>query len=85
MPNILILFRYVYPSNRDYVPKWVMNELTARLGTSLNTQWRDRKICRGPLLDITNTYDIDIRVRGYEDARQEVWERRRELYPESKT
>lgn len=80
----LILYRYVYPSRRDYIPRWVMDDLVTRLNASLSTPWPGDKLCRGRLLDITDTYDIDIQEHAYIDARQEIWQRRQRPVPGTK-
>lgn len=70
----LIMFRYVYPSHRDYVPNWVLRDLLAHLRESMIEPWRGGKLCRGPIIDGIGTYSMDIQEFGYRDARQELWE-----------
>ncbi|MCL5961523.1 MAG: hypothetical protein M1358_19795 [Chloroflexi bacterium] len=77
--STLLMFRYVYPSNRDYVPNWVLRELIALLQRSLAELWTGGKLCRGPLLDGIGTYAVDVEQFGYRDARKEIWAKR-QLY-----
>lgn len=79
----LVMFRYVYPCHRDYVPNWVMRELGARLERSITEEWTGGKLCRGPLLDGIGTYSPDVERMGYRDARKEIWTKR-QMYVISK-
>ncbi|MBI2599598.1 nucleotidyltransferase [Candidatus Daviesbacteria bacterium] len=63
--SILINFRFVYPSQRDLVPKWLMEELISRLTYQINNPTPIDKICRGPLLSRTQ-YKIDMEKLGFE-------------------
>lgn len=59
----LILFRFIYPGERDAIPESIYHELLERLpGRS-----RDGKLCRGTLLSFAE-YLPDLRW-GYRDAR----------------
>jgi hypothetical protein len=64
----LVLFGFIYPSERERVPNWVMQELTRRLQSSLSAPAPGERICRGPLLS-RQQYLFDIEQRGYVDAR----------------
>ncbi len=62
----LVLFGFVYPSERDAVPAWVMGELLRRLqGESAPA---GRRVCQGTLLSRIQ-YTIDMDRWGYADAR----------------
>jgi hypothetical protein len=61
----LVLFRYVYPDQRDRVPPWVVEELMRR---SAEPQADVRPVCRGTLLS-REQYLHDLAEFGYEDAR----------------
>jgi Nucleotidyl transferase of unknown function (DUF2204) len=63
----LVLFGYIYPSERDKVPAAVMDELIARLQQEESSAGANR-ICRGTLLS-RKQYLLDIRERGFRDAR----------------
>ncbi|MBI2074940.1 MAG: hypothetical protein HYT83_03845 [Candidatus Levybacteria bacterium] len=62
--SILINFRFVYPSERGLVPKWLMNELISRLKSQLQNPIPKDKICRGPLLSRTQ-YEVDTTKNGF--------------------
>ena len=67
----VMLFRFVYPSERDCVPDWVMAELLARtLATVKQGNWQ-RRVCRGSLTSGIN-YKIDLDEWGFIDAREEA-------------
>jgi hypothetical protein len=70
----LTLFGYVYPSERDAVPAWVLRELTARLWHEFRAEAPDEPLCQGTLLSPTQ-YLIDVRQWGYRDARLPPWGR----------
>jgi hypothetical protein len=64
----LVLFGFVYPSERDKIPEWVMNELTYRLAVETNRGNRKEKICYGTIIS-RQQYLMDINEWGYQDAR----------------
>jgi hypothetical protein len=66
----LVLFGFIYPSERAQVPAWVMTELTRRLQreTASVPVTGPTPVCRGPLLSRAQ-YLPDIDERGYQDAR----------------
>ncbi len=66
----LVLFGFVYPSERAKVPGWVLEELTGRLlaEARAGAAPADGKLCRGTLLSRAQ-YLIDVDEWGYEDAR----------------
>src|SRR5438477_360947 len=63
----LVLFGYIYPSERDKIPAAVMDNLIVRLRSERRTAGADR-ICRGTLLS-RKQYLMDIHERGFRDAR----------------
>lgn len=65
----LILFGFIYPSERARIPAYVMRELTDRQKVELNMPPPSHRICRGTLLSSTQ-YEIDIDQWGWEDARK---------------
>jgi nucleotidyltransferase DUF2204 len=65
----LVLFGYIYPSERDKIPAAIMDDLIARLRSEERTAARGR-ICRGPLLS-RKQYLVDIHEWGFRDARLE--------------
>lgn len=69
--SYLNLFRFVYPSNKDYVPDWVMKELIKRLQQDIKQPPTRERICRGTLLDRLS-YIHDVEENGYHDPREEL-------------
>ena len=67
----LINFRFVYPSERNVVPEWVMRELWFRIECQLESLPPAERICRGPLLTPYD-YEIDVTEWGYRDARTPI-------------
>jgi hypothetical protein len=64
----MILFGFIYPSDRDRIPTWAMEELSRRLTAEGNTSLTDFKVCQGTLLS-RQQYLIDVNHWGYTDAR----------------
>jgi hypothetical protein len=62
-----ILFRYIYPGERDAIPEWVMKRLLDRARRDNDPQAGER-ICRGTLLS-RYQYLTDLEEWGYVDAR----------------
>jgi hypothetical protein len=65
----LVLFGYIYPGERNKIPSAVMNGLIGRLRDEERAAGLER-LCRGTLLS-RKQYLVDIRKRGYRDARLE--------------
>lgn len=63
--SILINFRFIYPSERNLVPDWLLKELISRLMYQLQNPIPRDKICRGPLLSRTQ-YKVDLTRLGFE-------------------
>ncbi|GAB2583572.1 hypothetical protein GCM10027034_14700 [Ramlibacter solisilvae] len=65
----LTLFGYVYPGERQRVPRWVMEELAARLAhETRETPVVDARVCNGTLLS-REQYLHDVEQLGYLDGR----------------
>jgi hypothetical protein len=62
----LVNFRYIYPSDRDLIPRWVMDELVQRMQSHLDMPPSKVKVCRGRLFSARD-YAIDIMEWGYAD------------------
>ena len=63
----MLNFRWIYPSERDMVPLWLMDELLERLSEQRNLPLPQMKICRGrmyPRID----YEIDVNEWGFADV-----------------
>jgi hypothetical protein len=63
----LVLFGYIYPSDRDKIPTAIMEDLLARLRSELRAPGANRT-CNGTLLS-RKQYLLDVRERGFRDAR----------------
>jgi len=66
--SYLVLFGFIYPSERHRIPEYVVNELTARLQTEISGPPSDDRVCLGTLTSRAQ-YLLDIGRYGYEDAR----------------
>ena len=64
----LVLFGFVYPSERHRIPVHVMTELTNRLQQQTGNPPEADRVCRGTLVSRAQ-YLLDIGRYGYEDAR----------------
>jgi hypothetical protein len=65
----LLLFGFIYPSQRDRIPNSVMSDLLQRTQEELSVTSSDR-LCRGTLLSRAQ-YLFDLEEHGYRDARLE--------------
>jgi len=63
----LMFFGFVYPTEQDAIPGWVLKELGSRLEEEI-TSGEDRRVCQGTLLSRVQ-YLIDLERWGYSDAR----------------
>jgi hypothetical protein len=66
----LVQFGFIYPSEIDIVPAWLIQELTQRLRDEADALPTPEPICRGTLLSRAQ-YLVDIEHWGYRDARLE--------------
>ena len=64
----LTMFGFIYPSERERVPGWVMRELLQRLDASTSAPVPSQRLCRGTLLS-RQQYLIDVEHWAYLDAR----------------
>jgi len=67
---VLVNFRFVYPSERDTVPAWLLRELWSRVDRQLAAPAPADRMCRGPLFTPYD-YQIDITEWGYRDPRSQ--------------
>jgi hypothetical protein len=63
----LVLFNYIYPSEREKIPASIVDGLIAQLRSAERTAGVNR-ICRGTLLS-RKQYLVDIQERVFRDAR----------------
>jgi len=64
----VVLYGFVYPSDRSKVPAWVVDELTARMRAETEAGDSDEKVCYGTIIS-RQQYLKDINDWGYADAR----------------
>lgn len=62
----IVLFGFIYPSDREKVPAWVIDDLTDRLRNEKSNA--NDKVCNGPIIS-RQQYLKDINDWGYADAR----------------
>ena len=63
-----VLFGYIYPSERQRVPDWVMDELLRRLQRSVRAAPIRDRLCRGTLLS-RQQYVVDVQEWDFADPR----------------
>ena len=63
----LLNFRFVYPSERELVPRWLIDELLDRLSKQLEVRPPNKKVCRGRIFS-PRDYSIDVDQWGYSEA-----------------
>ncbi|HVX40606.1 MAG TPA: nucleotidyltransferase [Gemmatimonadaceae bacterium] len=66
--SYLILFSFIYPSERQRIPERIMSALIARLQQDLANPPSEDRVCQGTLTS-RSQYLLDIGRYGYEDAR----------------
>ena len=64
----LVLFGFIYPSDRSLLPRWMMDELGARLHAEIHGAAARHPVCGGTLLS-REQYLPDVTHKGYADAR----------------
>lgn len=63
----IILFRFIYPSERErVVPKWILDELMSRVAAQMELPTPQDKVSRGLILS-TEDFKIDIEQWGFRD------------------
>lgn len=65
----LLTFEYIYPSERNKIPRWVMDDLIGRWKKDSDQPPERAPLCRGTLLS-RQQYLPDIQTWGYLDARR---------------
>lgn len=75
----LLNFRFIYPTERDIIPRWVMEELTGRLQAQVGLPAVRVKVCRGRLFsprdyvtDITHWGFADVVGKGLEERHEPI-------------
>lgn len=64
----VVMFGYVYPSDRSRIPRWVVDELNERLKRETPEPDEPEKVCFGTIIS-RQQYLKDIEEWGYRDAR----------------
>ncbi len=67
----LLNFRWIYPSERDRVPSWLMDELLGRVAAQRDLPLPQTKICRGRMYS-RRDYEIDVTEWGFADVGGDV-------------
>ena len=60
----LLNFQFVYPSDRDIIPRWLFDELLKKAKEQFDLPPSENKVCLGPIID-HRSYGIDITEWGY--------------------
>jgi hypothetical protein len=63
----LLNFRFIYPSERDVVPQWLMDELLERLRDQQNVKGPDKRVCRGRIIS-PRDYAVDVERWDFSEA-----------------
>ncbi|MBX3189989.1 MAG: nucleotidyltransferase [Labilithrix sp.] len=66
----IVFFSFAYPRERGKVPAWVFDLLMDRMNAERDAE--DVPVCNGTLLS-REQYLVDVRERGYADARLPPW------------
>jgi hypothetical protein len=60
-------FRFIYPSERDAIPNWLLEELLQRLRDQSTVKGPGKKVCRGRIFS-PRDYAIDVEQWGFSEA-----------------
>jgi predicted nucleotidyltransferase len=63
----LLNFRFIYPSERHVIPRWLMDELIERLRDQYDVKGPGKKVCRGRIFS-PRDYAIDVDQWGFSEA-----------------
>ena len=63
----LLNFRFIYPSERDAVPRWLLDDLLGRLNQQLEVGQAGKRVCRGRIFS-PRDYAIDVEQWGFSEA-----------------
>jgi hypothetical protein len=66
--SYVVLFGFVYPSERDRIPGWVTDGLLGRMEHEMKTPPPKERTCNGTLIS-REQYLVDIEQWGFKDAR----------------
>jgi hypothetical protein len=63
----LLNFRFIYPSEREKIPIWLMQELLSRLQHQFELPTPKMKVCRGRMFSVAD-YTADVTQLGFADV-----------------
>jgi hypothetical protein len=63
----LLNFRFIYPSEREKIPSWVLRELLSRLEHQFELPTPKLKVCRGRMFSVAD-YTVDVTELGFADV-----------------
>lgn len=63
----ILNFRFIYPTEREAIPRWLLDELMERLAAQARMPAAQMKICRGRLFS-PRDYIVDIAEWGFADV-----------------
>src|SRR5205814_3287968 len=63
----LLNFRFIYPSEREKIPSWLMLELLSRLKHQFELPTPKMKVCRGRMFSVAD-YTVDVTELGFADV-----------------
>ena len=63
----ILTFRFIYPSERDKIPRWLLEELLLRTRQQADLPLPQTKVCRGRLFS-PDDYRIDVSEWGFADV-----------------
>jgi len=63
----LLNFRFIYPSEREKIPSWLLKELLSRLQHQFELPTPKMKVCRGRMFSVAD-YTVDIADLGFADV-----------------
>jgi hypothetical protein len=63
----ILNFRFIYPSERDKIPRWLLEELLLRTQQQADLPLPQTKVCRGRLFS-PDDYRIDVSEWGFADV-----------------
>ena len=63
----LLNFRFIYPSEREKIPSWLLKELLSRLQHQFELPTPQMKVCRGRMFSVAD-YTVDVTDLGCADV-----------------
>jgi Nucleotidyl transferase of unknown function (DUF2204) len=63
----LLNFRFIYPSEREKIPSWLLRELLSRLQHQFELPTPKMKVCRGRMFSVAD-YATDVMELGFADV-----------------